>query len=73
VVLEANGKSVRAVKPLDEELFHNVTFQNFSEGSPKVPGMEIAPRSSWRMPCLVRAMGPSKVKKSFEFKGREAS
>ena len=72
MILEANGKSLRAVKPLDEEPFHKVKVQDISEGSPKVHGMRIAPRPSWRMPLLVQVMDPTKVKKSFEFKGREA-
>jgi hypothetical protein len=38
-----------------------------------VSGLQIEPRSSWRMPIPVQAMDPTKVKKSFEFKGREAS
>jgi hypothetical protein len=73
VILGANGKNVRAVKLLDEEPSHKVTFQDISEGSPRVPGMQIEPRSSWMMPLLVHVMSPTKVKKSFEFKGREAS
>jgi hypothetical protein len=52
VILEANGKSVRAAKLLDEEPCHKVTFQHISEESPQVPGMQIAARRSWMMPFL---------------------
>jgi len=52
MILEANGKSVRAVQLLDEEPCHKVTFQHISEESPQVPGMQIAPRPSWMMPLL---------------------
>jgi hypothetical protein len=67
MILGANAKSVRAVKPLDEEPFHKVTVQDISEGSPKVPGIQIEPRSSWMMPLPVQAMDPTKDKKSFAF------
>ena len=73
MILEANGKSVRAVKPLDKEPCHKVTFQHISEGSPNVPGMQIAPRPSWITSLLVQVMDPTKVKKAFAFEGKQGA
>jgi hypothetical protein len=61
VILEAHGKSVRAVKLLDDEPSHKVTFQYISQGSAQVPGMQIATRPSWMMPLQVQAMDPTEV------------
>jgi hypothetical protein len=71
--LGANGKSVRAVKPLDEEPCHKVTLQDVSKGLPKVPGMQIQPRQDWMMPLQAQAMDLTKVKKSFVFEGKQES
>ena len=50
-----------------------MTFQHISEGSPKVPGMQIAPRPSWIMSLLVQVMDPTKVKKTFAFEGKQGA
>ena len=45
--------------------------QDISEGLPKVPGMQIQPRQDWMMPHQAQAMDPTKVKKSYEFEGKQ--
>jgi hypothetical protein len=40
---------------------------------PDVPGTEIEPRQDGKMPLQAQAMDPTKVKKSFAYKGREAA
>jgi hypothetical protein len=47
------------------------TVEDVSEGFPKVPDMRIEPRTSWMITLVVRAMDPTKVKKSFVFEGKQ--
>ena len=48
-----------------------VMVQDISEGLPEGLKREIEPREPWMMPLQTQVMDPTKVKKSFVFKGRE--